>query len=243
MFQALLKLILITGLTLLLGFFAVFVIRQMGLQQNFSATNHPWEQQRFWWVYAPSAEELCQTKDLPSAPWILLLPLQRQEQNWVIPCAQPQLVQDFLAHQSHTDWLLHIRTHDTWGLDELVDKVSTFDQNKRFGVLSESQKAAVYLRKKAPQWLYAADGASLLRFRLFESLWIESAMEFWPDFIVTSAKDSFRLDERGVAELQRRKKRVLWDWDESADKEPPFAIQGIMTKRPSAAQQKFGAKL
>jgi hypothetical protein len=247
MFQAAIKLLMITVFTLLLGFLAVFVVRQMGLHGSFATPTHPWAQRQFWWVFNPTAEELCQTKDLksllPGGQWIVSIPVKHVEEDWVVPCAKPQRLEEFLAHSEHDDWLLHVTAHDTWGLDELVAKVSPFDQNKHFAVLSDSQKVAVYLRKKAPQWLFAADSASLLRFRMFESMWIESAMDFWPDFLITSGNDSFHLDERGAAEMQRRKKRVLWTWDESTSKEPHIAIQGVMTKRPSAAQQKFGTRL
>src|SRR5258708_3041195 len=129
------------------------------------------------------------------------------------PCKTPLLVKTYLQNTPHSDWLLRVEAHDTWSLDRLVEQVSAYDSSKHFGVLTESQKVAIYLRKKAPQWLYAADPASLLRFRMFESLWIETAMDFWPDFAVATlqAHDVYRLDERAARELQRRKRRLIWD--------------------------------
>ena len=93
--------------------------------------------------------------------------------------------------------------------------------------------------------LFAADSASLVRLRTFESLWVESAMDFWPDFVISSftAKDAPQVDTRMAAELERRKKPVVWKWSETATEDPPVSIQGVMTNRPSAARQKWGSRL
>lgn len=240
MIRAFLKLLAITALTSILTVLAVLSVRWMGLQQEFKAPPHPWFEQAQWKIAAPRAEEFCRGDNLdarlPANNWIVTVPILRKGEEWLIPCASPITLEKFLAGQTHTNWILNIQAHDTWSLDKLVDIVAPFEKDKRFAVITGSQKVAVFLRKKAPQWLFAADRTVLARFRVFESLWIEPAMEFWPDFVITSFNekvDGFRLDERGAAELLRRHKRIIWNKSEGATPPTNILFQGIMTGRPS----------
>jgi len=175
------------------------------------------------------------------------IPVKRlgQEDDWVIPCAEPLRLAEFLEKTTHPDFLLIVQAHDTWSLDKLVEIASHFDETKHFAVSAEAQKVSLYLRKKAPQWLFAADPASLLRLRTFASMYMESTMDFWPDFVISnfSPQDALQIDPRMAAEIQRRKKRLLWNWNENASEDPRVPIQGIMTNRPSAAQQKWRSRL
>lgn len=249
MVKAVLRLILITVGFLILAVFAVLSIRWVGLQQGFQPPSHPWFQKPFWWVYTPAPEGLCQDVNLattlPNPDWIVTIPVRRHEQDWQIPCAKPILLSDFLNRTDHKDFMLKVLTHDTWALDKLVEIVSAHDGKMRFAVVTDSQKASMFLRKRAPQWLFAADQASILRLRMFESLWIETAMDFWPDFVISSfaPQDDFHIDARMAAEVDRRKKRILLNWNENTSQEPPVPIDGVMTNRPSAAQQKFSPRL
>jgi hypothetical protein len=248
MLYAFFRLFVITVVLLILAVFAVVGVRWTGNQQNFQAPTHPWFQREFWAIYSPTAEELCTNPDLDQSPgkiWIVEVPVKRHEDEWLIPCAKPVPIGEFLKHSVHKDFLLNVQAHDTWSLDELVTAVSAFDESKHFAVKTDSQKIAMFLRKKAPQWLYAADSASLVRLRTFESMWIETAMDFWPDFVIATftPKDAPQIDTRMAAELERRKKRVLWNWPENATEDPPVSIQGVMTNRPSAARQKWNKSL
>ncbi|MGZ3722520.1 MAG: hypothetical protein ACXVA9_06300 [Bdellovibrionales bacterium] len=220
----------------------------MGLHQTFQAPTHPWFERDFWGVYTPTADELCKNPDLDLVPgknWIVEVPVKRHEEDWQIPCTPALPLGEFLKRTSHRDFLLNVLAHDTWSLDKLVDIAAPFDETKRFAVRTEAQKVAMFLRKKAPQWLFAADSSSMVRLRTFESFWIESAIDFWPDFVISNfaAADSLQIDARMAAELERRKKRILWNWNENASQDPLVSIQGIMTNRPSAAQQKWHGRL
>lgn len=248
MAYAFLRLFLISAFIVILGVLAVVGARWTGLQQSFLPPTHTWFQHEFWGVYQPAVEDLCGGIDLDQSPgksWIVQVTVKRHENEWLIPCAKPIPISEFLKSTAHRDFLLNVQAHDTWSLDELVAAVAPFDETKRFAVRTDSQKVSIFLRKKAPQWLFAADSASLLRLRTFESLWIETTMDFWPDFVIANftPKDAPQIDARMAAELERRKKRVLWNWTENAPEDPPVSIQGIMTNRPSALPQKWSSRL
>jgi hypothetical protein len=243
-----LRLFLISVAVIMLAFFSLLGARWMGYQQSFQPPSHPWFERDFWAVYSPTAEEVCNKLDLSPGPnWIVEIPLKPTKEDWQIPCAKPLALTDFLKRTKVADILLNIQAHDTWGLDRLVEITAPYDATKRFAVTTEAQKVAIFLRKKAPQWLFAAEASSLVRLRAFESFYIESAMDFWPDFVISEfnpAKNPLlQIDERMATELARRKKRILWNWNENASQDPPVAIQGIMTNRPSAAQQKWHGRL
>lgn len=238
MLQALLKLIVLTLAFLILSVFAVFFVRWMGFQQSFAPPSHPWFQQTFWSIYAPPTDVVCAGSSLgskvPSKEWIVSLPVKRVDGRWVIPCEKPVPLTDFLKNEPHPNLLLHISATDTWDLEKLVENVSPFERTKNFGVMAESQKVSLFLRKKAPQWLYAADSSNLARMQLFESLWIETAMDFWPDFVISppTPQSQLKIDERLAAEFARRQKRIVWN-QEYASEEPRIPYQGIMTPRSS----------
>lgn len=248
MLFAFLRLAVMTIIIIILAVFAVVAIRWMGYQQTFQPASHPWFQRSFWAVYTPTADELCAHPDLDKSPgerWIVEIPVKRKDDQWVIPCATPEALGAYLKSTTHRDFLLNVEAHDTWALDELVDVTKPFGESKAFGARTEAQKVAAYLRKKAPEWLFAADSASLLRMATYESMYIESAMDFWPDFVIDDpeAKDLAKVDARMAAEFERRKKPLLWKWNGNSADTPPFSIQGILTNRFGAAQQKWGDRL
>ena len=249
MVNAVLRLVLLALGFLILAFFVVIALRYMGLHQSFTAPSHPWFEREFWGIYNSAPNDLCQNPDLDQKPgqnWIVTIPLKRHEEEWLIPCTNPMSLTEFLKRTKHRDFLLNILAHDTWSLDKLVEIIKPYDETKHFAVTTDSQKVAMFLRKKAPQWLFAADSSSLLRLRTFESFYIESVIDFWPDFVISnlSLKDKLQIDERTAAELLRRKKRLIWNWtDENLKNEAPFPIQGVMTNRPTDAQEKWSGRL
>lgn len=244
MLQAVLKLILLSVGFIILTVFALVFVRWVGLQQSFAPPPHPWFSKPFWLVFTPTPEEICNTEQLqtllPSKnkeDWIVALPIKRDpEDRWVIPCAKPLELGELLKRDQQADFVLNVQAHDTWALDKLVAVVAPFDTGKRFALLTDSQKVALFLRKKAPQWLFAADPSSIARLKFFESLWIDPAMDFWPDFVVStfSRREPVQIDERMAQELDRRKKRILWKVEQNASERPHISIQGAMTNRPSS---------
>lgn len=235
MVRAFLRLILIALASLTLTVLAVFLVRQLGFRQNFAPPPHPWYQDSSWNVQVLKKNAPCELPKTPGPEWIVMVSVHRAGQVWKVECAgeQPDLL-TWLKESDHKRWLLNIEASETYDLDEFVDRVAAFDKEKQFAVYSSSQKVARYLRKKAPQWLFAADSVSLLRLKVFAALWIETATEFWPDFVIANAdiNSSSSLSVREAEELIRRHKRVLWDQTQTQER-PPFPVQGFLTTRPS----------
>jgi len=253
MFSTILRLIAITIGCLILGVFAVLAVRSMGQAQSYAPPPHVWFQRPFWGIYKVAPEKLCKDTsweaDLPNAQWIVAIPVERlgaRDGGWILGCKPTISLGDFLKRTKHTEFLLMVKAHDTWDLDKLVEIGESFKKN-HYAVTADAQKVLIYLRKQAPDWLFAADSASLLRLATYESLYIESAMEFWPDFVISpldeNVPDTVAIDARMAAELERRKKRLIWNMPQSTSADPRIPFQGIMTDRPSAAQQKWSDRL
>ncbi len=240
MLQAFVKLIAITVGALIVAVFAVVFVRWLGYQQVFKAPPHPWFEMADWKIFAPAEDELCsaaQTRKIEFlAGSIGSIPAYRDQtaQKWFICRGGKLPLAAFIEKTDHPDWLIRVQAHDTWGLDDLVKDLQALEPTRHFAIMSDSQKVGIFMRKKAPEMLFAADSASLLRFQMFESLWIETAMDFWPDFVVVDFSKNFHLDARGATELQRRQKRIIWHKSglESAAPPPQVGIQGIMSSIP-----------
>ncbi len=237
MIKAFGRLGLITAASLILCILAVFSVRQLGRMQVFAEPPHPWFQQRTWSIFTPKPEELCSSALKLEPGWLVQIPVKYDGEEWIVPCPEgARPLNEYLSASEHANWVLKPEAIDTAYLDKLVETVGSFDKNKRFAVQSSSQRVARYLRKKAPQWLYAADNASLVRLQMFESLWIETALDFWPDFVITTQTGESELTERSARELERRHKRIVWDANNSTLK-PEHPIHGIMTTRPSEIER------
>lgn len=235
MLQALLKVFAITGGVLIFGFMSVFFIRWMGEQQRFQAPPHPWFQKADWNIWEPDTQTICSNQSLdrlrPQKDWIVAIPITKNDDDqWFIPCEKPIPVADFLKAQAHGDWLLQIAQTSTMGLDALVEALTPFDDKKKFAVKASSQKVSVYLRKHAPEWLFAADSSSLLKFKLFTSLWIETAMDFWPDFVILGSEDAKYWTSRSSAEMQRRMKHIVWNSEGGSTPPEGIPVHGVVER-------------
>jgi hypothetical protein len=231
MLQAVLRLTSITTGTLILSFFALFFMRWMGTQQGFQAPPHPWFDQQEWNILELNASSDCETQ-LPR-DWAAYIHVRKVEGVWQAQCQKLKPLKEMLAISSTRNWLLAVDANETSGLDELVEIMSAHDQDKVFAIHARSQTVGRYLRKRGPQWIYAADTASLLRLHLFASLWLETAMEFWPDFVIASSaslETGGELNSREADEIKRRQKRVLWR-ETKPDETPPIPVQGRLTTR------------
>lgn len=209
-----LRLLMISAATVAVTVAGLAFVRWLGLAQSFGEPPHPWFAMKEWRLYQPEAGEICLSKTLPSsvAPdEIAWLTIKFKNGAWTLPCENgPLPPTDVLRNSRHSNWLLHVEAVETAHLNQLTESLSAFDKTKLFGVYSGSQTVARYLRKQAPQWLFAADAAALLRLHLFTSLWIETAFDFWPDFVVLKSDDkNAKLNERERHELERRHKRII----------------------------------
>lgn len=213
MIGALQRLVLISIATLCMTFLAVAFVRWAGSQQNFAPPPHPWFEISDWTLFEPPADVVCSGTPLPPSvkpEWLVLVRVHPTSQGWSVKCDSHVPLPTLLKNLTHPNWLVFVDTHDTTTLEPLLAEMSAFDRNKYFGVFTPSQIVARYLRKKAPQWVYGADAATLLRLHMWAGFWMETAFDFWPDFVVQTPGDkNTQLSERELNELQRRKKRVI----------------------------------
>ena len=191
---------------------------------------HPWFDRPMWHVRAPTAADLCARPPAAAPDVILVLPVHRTPARWQVACPTEPALDEYLAASPHADWLIDVAAGAGEDLDDFVKVVSRVP-GKRIGIHAASQRAARALRKKEPRWVYAADDASLLRLHLFTSLFLETVVEFWPDFVIAGdrVQGANRLTAREVAELNRRRKRILWDGGPDASV-PTYPVDGVFRR-------------
>ena len=207
MLRSIAKLLAISAGVVIVLFLALFSVRLMSQNQAYASPPHPWFQWSQWNIVRPSKDSPC-VKDIPSPDWIVFERVKQGPDGfWQTPCGTPLL--ERLGKSPHRHWLLQVDMADNRSLDELVKVLNAFDKQKTFAIYAPAQQAARYLRKQGPQWAFAADSASLVRLHLFSSLWLEPAMDFWPDFVFSTGnpEDGSQLSEREIREIERRKKR------------------------------------
>jgi hypothetical protein len=240
MIESIVRLISITLVACFLILFAVVFIRWLGSQQKYEVPSHTWFKRARWTIVEPPVDDVCSHPEVPEGD-ILAVKVERTDDfKWRLPCKTPEGLGHFLDRSHQPDLLLIIDEDSTEGLDDLVQTLSAHDAKMRFAISASAQSVARYLRKMGPQWLFAADSASLLRLHLFESLWMEPAMDFWPDFVLASSVRTYgaRLSRREIAELHRRRKRVIWNEAASSEAPPPeYSFDGVLTKRTSSGRE------
>ncbi len=211
MLAAIFRLFTITLGTLIVTGLALLSIRWAGLRQTHSPPVHPWYSLSTWDFRQPTPEENCNKEREIPTDGIAWLKVFYKDGRWELSCEGVSLsLADKIAQSQQQNWLIEVGSIDLGPLDDLIKDLSQFDKNKNFAIYSSSQRVARYLRKKSPQWLFAADAASLVRLHLFSSMGIETILEFWPDFVLQFPDDKVTsLSPREVQELERRQKRVI----------------------------------
>lgn len=211
MWAAIFRLFIITVATVLFTVLALLSIRWAGLRQNYSPPSHSWFSISQWQFRVPSPDEACDPNGIIPEQDIAWLKVTYKDEQWRLACKnEVALLADKIATSKQKDWLIEVGSIDLGPLDRLLAVLTPFDKNKNFAIYSESQRVARYLRKKSPQWLFAADAASLIRLHLFSAFGIETILEFWPDFVLQFPEDKVtRLSARETQELERRHKRVI----------------------------------
>lgn len=209
MLSAINRLMLIIVATLAVCVAAVVFVRWMGSQQQFKEPPHAWFSLNTWTVVKV---EPCGSANAQVQPEnVHWLRVHYTAQGWSSCDNEFKTPAQAIAkYPQAAHWLVFVDSKETTNLDKLVQELTPLEKNKSFGIYTPSQIAARYLRKKAPQWVYGADAATLLRLHLFTSFWLETAFDFWPDFVIQMPGDkNSELSERELSELQRRKKRVI----------------------------------
>lgn len=209
MLGAVQRLVFISIGTVVVTALATVFVRWAGGQQSFKEPPHPWFALAEWeLVQADVCSASSVTAGRPDQ--LVWLPVHNTKDGWSVKCGTFTPLTTFLQRQTHLNWILLIDSKETTSLDRLIQDVSAHDKKMNFGIVTPAQIVARYLRKKAPQWVYGADAATMLRLHLFSSLWLETAFDFWPDFVLQVPGDkNTQLNEREFIELKRRKKRIL----------------------------------
>jgi len=207
MLSAINRLFFIIAGTLALCVVAVLAVRWAGGQQQFAEPPHAWFTISEWKVVKPKVACPPKMADESGREDLNWLRVHYTAEGWRTDCGS---ITKTLKEWPHPNWLLFVDSRETTNLDKLIEELVPLEKSKNFGIYTPSQVAARYLRKKAPQWVYGADPATLLRLHMYAGFWVETAFDFWPDFVMQMPGDkNTQLTEREMAELQRRKKRVI----------------------------------
>lgn len=232
MLRAMLRLALICAGTLILSFLVVFFLRQTGLRQVFAPPPHPWFAEPQWTILSLTMDELCRD-DLEGVEPTTILRIEPTftESKWVMSCPEPVELAAFLQKSKHRRWILEINSQNNQVISALMESLEKLSKDFQLAASSRSQRTIRQLRKEAPEWLFASDASTLTRLHLFSAFWLETAFDFWPDFVISEATSSsaFHLSEREATELNRRNKRILWNQINSGEQKPPYAVHGVMT--------------
>ncbi len=94
------------------------------------------------------------------------------------------------------------------------------------------------LHKTLPRWVFGLDPSSVTRFLFMKSLYIETFADLKSDVFIADAKmqDQFIFDDRLIAELRRRHKKIIPRVTPPLDEQTQKLLtktDGFMTKRPS----------
>ena len=179
----------------------------------------------------------------PSAIFVIQLAL-NDEFKWQVRCQPDYPLSLLLEKFPRGSFLFDVLGKSNLELNGLIASLNSIQDNPSVGIVSSSHIVSKMLRKEFPQWLFGADPTSMVKARFFNSLYIESMADLWPDFIALKAniKPSEKLHPRLIAELIRRKKLLIWE-DDGTDAEIPAElkpeIRGVMTNRPSWIKLKF----
>lgn len=223
MLNAILKVVGISLVTVILCAGIVLMTRVNAFRQTAQVPPHAWFEHPTWDIAAPAIDQWCANPTGPrSAGEILMLPVRKTPTQWEVACPAHLSLEAALKRAQPADVLFEIEAGAPEDLDNFVDIV-TNSSVKRVGVHAASQRAARHLRKKEPGWVFAADDPSVLRLHMFTAMYLEPAIDFWPDFVLADAGDQNGFNAREVTELHRRLKRIVWV---DRTRQPDYPVDG-----------------
>jgi hypothetical protein len=238
------------------GFFGLFIIallRFTGMQKIPPISTHPWAQMKPWKVVRLTSDT-CDVKGLknlistnPKA--FIWLDVRRSATQWEIVCPEKTLYEivkeqpsSFTLEQAlplvkNQGVIFNGRVREPLSSGEFLRILTEWAPDKTdIGIASASQGWLHDLRKKRPQWMFAADVATWTKLKLFSMIGAEPALELGADFFVTSLSpnDPNAFTAASAKEIARRKKPLLLEWDGEGEPSAEWSpsVHGILTKRP-----------
>ena len=216
------RLILLTlGTFVLLGV-SFLTIRFWGLGRTPEHFDHPWMQIKTPWIIVPLALESQAPKD--AFLWIDVV--RSKEQNLYalkdnLDFSRPQWSDQELAPHAQElksvlekergrNLVLNIRSNVD-GIDLQISDLVGKSGEGRVLIQSDYDLVIQSIKRLQPLWLYGSTTAEKVRFRTFESLWIETATPFKGDVYVGpfEQKHVTLLTETIFKEIKRRGKKVI----------------------------------
>jgi hypothetical protein len=245
----------VTLMVLFMGTGVLSILRWMGTQNPGFAGHHAWMQKPFWKIaqLEPTNCTDAGVKELltldPS--WMIWIDVSLDHNNqWHLICpaktlfsvqmatdTQP-LLAPLLPLLAARAIIFNVHALDSsYGAGFIRTLGDWTDKKVDIGIATASQSLVRDLRKKQPEWLFAADGATWSKLKLFTAFHMESVADLWADFYVASfeedAPNSFSLET--AREIMRRKKVLILEWNESPiSPEMKNVVRGVLTKRPKS---------
>jgi hypothetical protein len=267
----LLRLLSLTAIAIVMALTAMMGLRWLGSQEKFSPSRHPWMNGSPWRLarLAPTPCDqgaLGELLRLDEAWKIWLDVRQNPMHDWTIVCPEhpfaldgagrqpekPLRLKDVLGQLRNRGVIFNVMALDMPAANSFLQTIESWaGKREDIGIASPVQSLLRELRKKRPEWLFAADSSTWTKLKMYSGFGIETAVDLWPDFFIASddpaAPNFFSIP--AANEIARRNKALLLEWNGISEIPPPEKerLQGILTTRPKnfpvdAIFTKMGAK-
>ena len=216
------RLILLTlGTFAILGIL-ILTIRLWGLGRTSERFDHPWQQLKTPWIVVPLSLE----SKAPSDAILWIDVLRSKEQNLYslneeldlsrLTWTDEELAKHatelkvILEKYKNRNLVLNIRSN-VENIDLQISDLIGKTGEGRVLIQSDYDLVLQSIKKLQPLWLYGATTADKVRFRTFESIWVETATPFKGDVYIGPFQQKHvpLLTETIFQEIKRRGKKVI----------------------------------
>lgn len=206
--KALRRLIFITLTTLITLILGVLTARQIGQLQAPSQFKHHLLNTGPW--VAATAEVFTTQLSETSTRLLYLNARWSGENQWVIS-ANNSPFPAAVDNQLYDGLLIDVTGTKNGDANKLIQLIDALNFAEQIAITSSSPSILNEIRKLKPLWLYGADSISLIRYKVFSALFLETVIDIKPDFVIASADPHSprHLDSRLHNELRRRGKKIL----------------------------------
>lgn len=155
---------------------------------------------------------------------------------------------EFLRRYPDQGLVLDVQVKDVFSIDRLIEQLEGHQTDERLIIQSPYAATLSQIKDEYPLWLYGIAPATLTRFRVMESLFLEPFADLWADLVITPLLISNQpvLTPRLLAEIERRQKRLIVEYNDDFESLPPLILQtldGVQTSSAKNALSFFGDRL